>query len=350
MKRKAYVGIRAAYYKLEGARAVLDHAHAPRTGFTRSQNVHPEFSHFNCGYYYHEASSCAEALELMLEKHKQVTGKKVRSDCNVLFEHVVWLSEHQYTQLERKYGHERVRDAFLARLKIYAESVRQEFGFEPIGIDLHLNDEGHYEGHDEGNCDQGSERSLSNEIDVKENQFGQNGSRFIPNVHAHLFYFNYDFKKRVAPLRHLMNSGKDEKGRTNALNPNFVRLQDLVAEPFKDMGFERGESKLVTGREHETKEQFVLSKLKATQQENDLLQQKCEVLARQLDLQRVERAQLAEQIFEQKNEAASWAAEIQKLKDQFYHLQQLIKQRAIAAVRQFAVRLNQLTSQNKPSR
>jgi chromosome segregation ATPase len=146
-----------------------------------------------------------------------------------------------------------------------------------------------------------------------------------------------------------MNNGKDENGRTNALNPNFVRLQDLVAAPFADMGFERGESKLVTGRDHEVKEQFVLSKLKAKQQENDVLQQKCEALAQQLDLLRAEQVQLAEQIVEQKNEAASWAAEIQKMKDQFHHLQQLIKQRAVAAVRQFAARLNQLTSASKPT-
>lgn len=323
MKRRAFVGIRAAYYKLESAWAVLDHAHALRSGFTHSQNVHPEFSHLNSGHYYHGASSCAEALELMLEKHKQVTGKKVRSDCNVLFEHVVWLSEHRYTQLERKYGHERVKEAFLVRLKVYAESVQREFGFEPIGLDLHLFDEGHFE---------------------------QGGGQFVRNIHAHVQFFNYDFKKRVAPLRHLMNNGKNEKGRTNALNPNFVRLQDLVAEPFKNMGFERGESKLVTGREHEVKEQFVLSKLKAKQHENDVLQQKCESLARQLDLQRAEQTQLAEQIVGQRQEAASWAAEIQKLKDQFHHLQQLIKQRAVAAVRQFALRLNQLTSHNKPSR
>ncbi len=339
MKKKAFVGIRAAYYKIDSAWAVLDHAHALRAGFTHSQHVHPEFSHLNSGYYYHGASSCAEALELMLEKHKQVTGKKVRSDCNVLFEHVVWLSEHQYSLLEQKYGRERVRDAFLARLKVYAESVRQEFGFEPLGIDLHLRDEGHYEEQDD-----------PNEIGVKGEQFGQNGSRFVPNIHAHLQFFNYDFKKRVAPLRHLMNSGKDESGRTNALNPHFVRLQDLVATPFKNMGFERGESKLVTGREHEAREEFVLSKLKAKQHENDVLQQKCESLARQLDLQRAEQTLLANQIVQQKREAASWDTKIQKLKAEFHHLQQLIKQRAVAAVRQFALRMNQLASPNKPSR
>lgn len=161
MKKKAYAGGRTAYYKLDRARAVLDHAHALRSGFTRSQNVHPEFSHLNSGHYYHDASSCAEALELMLEKHKEITGKKVRSDCNVLFEHVVWLSEHQYSLLEKKYGHERVRAAFLARLKVYAESVRQEFGFEPLGVELHLFDEGHYE---------------------------QGGGQFVRNIHAHVFF------------------------------------------------------------------------------------------------------------------------------------------------------------------
>lgn len=350
MKKKACVGSRAAYYKLERARAVLDHAHSPRSGFTRSQNVHPEFSHFNCGYYYHEASSCAEALELMLEKHKEVTGKKVRSDCNVLFEHVVWLSEHQYSLLEQKYGRERVRDAFLARLKIYAESVRQEFGFEPLGIDLHLRDEGHYEGHDEGQYDQGSERSLSNEIDEKGNQSGPNGSRFIPNVHAHLYFFNYDFKKRVAPLRHLMNCGKDEKGRTHTLNPNFVRLQDLVAAPFKNMGFERGESKLVTGREHQTKEQFVLEKLKATQQANEALEQERSQLAEQLLQQRAEHMQLAQQIVVQRQEVATWASEVQRLKDQFAQLQQLIKQKALTAIKQFAMRFSQSSPTHKPTR
>lgn len=322
MKKTAFVGAKTYYYKLDAARAVLDHAHALRSGFTRSQNVHPEFSHLNHGYYYQGASSCCDALDLMLEKHKQVTGKKVRSDCNVIFEHVVWLSENQYSRLEQHYGAERIRDAFLARLRVYAQSIRKEFGFEPLGIDLHF-DEGHY-------CD--------------------NQKRFIRNIHAHVQFFNYDFEKHIAPLRHLMNKGKDHKGRTNALNPNFVRMQDLVAEPFKNMGFERGESKLITGHEHQNKELFVLNKLKAAQQATDKLQQERSQLAVQLNQQRSEQLQLTEQIVIQRNEVASLAQEVHKLKDQFQHLQQLIKQRAIAAVRQFASRLTRPQSSNKPTR
>ena len=127
-------------------------------------------------------------------------------------------------------------------------------------------------------------------------------------------------------------------------------MQDLVALPFKNLGFERGVSKLITGREHQSKETFVLSKLIAAQQAKQALEHERDQLVDQLYAQRVEQRQLAQQIVLQRQESASWAAEIQKLKEQFYLLQQLIKQRAVAAVRQFAVRMNQLTSANKPTR
>jgi len=228
----SYVGVKAYYYKREAALAVLDHAHALRNGFTRSQNVLTEFTHENTGFYYHEAKSCTQALELMCERHKQVTGRKVRSDNNVLFEHVVWLSDRQYTELEERFGKKRVKAAFLKRLKQYAESVKQEFGFEPLGIDIHM---------DEGHVDSSS-------------------GKFTRNTHAHVQFMNYDFSKRRAPLRHMMKKGKDQQGKTNQLNPKFERLQTLVYEQFKGLGFQRGKSKLVTGREHLTKEQFVKNK------------------------------------------------------------------------------------------
>ncbi len=336
MKKTAFVGSNTRYYKLPAAMAVLDHAHAKREGFTRSQNVRSEHTSLNCGFYYHDATSCAEVLQLMLERHKKVTGKKVRSDCNVLFEHVVWLSEHRYRQLEQAHGPERVRDAFMARLQRYAESLRQEFGFEPLGIDIHY-DEGHY-----------STNMQRNDLDEVHHSASE--QRFVRNIHAHVQFFNYDFSARRAPLRHLMNSGTDQQGRTNALNLNFVRMQDLVAAPFKSLGFERGVSKLITGREHESKEAFVIGKLLAAKQAKDALEHERDQLVDQLVAQRVEQRRLEQQIVLQRQEAALWTTEIQKLKNQFHQLQQLIRQGAVAAVRQFALRINQLTSSNKPAR
>ncbi len=79
MSDKHFVAVRCRYYKSLEAKAILDHADAKRIGFTNSNNVHWEHSMHNTGYYYHGAKSCAEALELMMKKHKMVTGKKFES-------------------------------------------------------------------------------------------------------------------------------------------------------------------------------------------------------------------------------------------------------------------------------
>lgn len=228
------VGVHCCYYKRKEAIPVLDHADAKRSGLTNSENVHWERSTDNAGYYFHGASSCAEALDLMCQKHKEVTGKKVRVDNNVLFEHVLCLSEKHYSKLEKLNGKDKVKLATIKRLKQYAIAVKSGLGVEVLGLDLHL-DEGRYE-------------ALEN-------------NRFIRNVHAHVQFMNYDFSRKVAPLRHLMAKGLNNNGKTNTLNPHFVKIQDLAFEAFKDLGFLRGESKSITNKKHLSKELFVKQKI-----------------------------------------------------------------------------------------
>tara|TARA_R110001583_G_scaffold164736_2_gene317221 strand:- start:3237 stop:4076 length:840 start_codon:yes stop_codon:yes gene_type:complete len=234
-----HVCVRTRYYKAGPALAILDHAHALRNGFTRSQNVITAISHNNAGTYFSGTTSSLEAFEIMCERYKETTGKKCRSDFNALFEHILIFSENVYTDLEQKHGSERLKRSLLLQLKKYAEKIKKEFGFEPLGIDLHL---------DEGLIDQ------------------QTG-KVRRNIHAHIQFFNYDFDKRVAPLRHLMRKGVDENGRTQQLNPNFVLMQDIAGNLFSKAGFKRGESKDVTGREHLKKEGFVKQELKLREEE-----------------------------------------------------------------------------------
>lgn len=234
MEGSPKVSVRCCYYKFKAAKAVLDHADANRNGFTNSDNVHWERSVDNVGYYFHGANSCTEALDLMCQKHKDITGKKIRVDNNVLFEHVICLSEKHYSKLEELNSADKVKQATMKRLKQYALAVKAEFGFEPLGIDFHL-DEGRYE--------------------------ALEANRFIRNVHAHIQFINYDFSKKVAPLRYLMAKGLNENGKSNSLNPNFEKMQDLAFESFKGLGFHRGESKSVTNKKHLNKEQFVKQKI-----------------------------------------------------------------------------------------
>jgi hypothetical protein len=283
----AYVGVKAYYYKKQAAVAVLDHAHSLRNGFTHSQNVIPEYTHENIGFYYHNAKSCSHALDLMCIKHKTVTGKKVRSDNNALFEHVVWLSEDQYAKLEEKHGKTRVKSAFLIRLQMYAASVKLEFGFEPLGIDIHM-DEGH--------------------IDLET-------GKIIRNVHAHVQFMNYDFSNKLAPLRHMMKKGLDNNGRTPQLNPKFELLQSLVHKQFRDLGFNRGISKTVTGREHLKKEDFVKLKFVELQKSVETLSEKNVELETKLKLQQ-HKFNLAEKNVNSKREEYNWLSiQVEKLNE-----------------------------------
>jgi hypothetical protein len=239
-----HVCVRTRYYKSNAAIAVLDHANALRNGFTRSQNVIPALSGDNVGVYFSDSNSSLEAFEKMCIRYKETTGKKCRSDFNALFEHILIFSADTYDELEKKHGHDRLKNAMLGQTKMYATEIQKRFGFEPLGIDLHL---------DEGTFDPITGKTKR-------------------NVHAHVQFFNYDFDKKIAPLRHLMRKGKDENGQTHQLNPNFVMMQDIAGDLFSKAGFKRGETRDVTGRKHMEKEAFVRHKLSLMEQEIQSLQ------------------------------------------------------------------------------
>lgn len=294
---KAFAAVRTKYYKVDKAYSILDHSNANRNGFTRSANVNPELSMNNVGLYVKGCKNGSQALEQACARYKEVTGKKTRKDFNLLFEHIVILSEEQYVKMEKKYGETKAKQLVVNYLRKYAVQIKKEFGFEPIGIDLHL-DEGRYE---EG--------------------------RFVRNIHAHVSFFNYDFKNKLAPLRHLMAKGKNSKSRTNQLNPNFEKMQDIVANTFSPLGFERGESKNVTGREHLQKEKFVKEKLNEMTQTVEVLNIRNQELKSQLTLQKQKSDQLSDEIKIQETKKHWLESKISNLTNLADELELAIKKR-----------------------
>lgn len=294
---KAFATFRGAYYKIDKAFIILDHSKPNRNGVTRSANVNPEFSQNNIGLYTKGCKSASEALEYACTRYKQVTGKKVRKDFNLLFEHIVILSEQQYLRIESKYGDAKAKKLLMSYLRKYAMQIKKEFGFEPLGIDLHL-DEGRYE-----------------------------GGRFVRNIHAHVSFFNYDFINKIAPLRHLMVKGKGAKSRTNQLNPHFEKMQDIVANTFKPLGFERGESKNVTGREHLKKEKFVKEKLNEMTQTLEGLSNRNQALESELTLKKQRSEELSSEIQIQETKKNWLESKINNLTNLADELESAIKNR-----------------------
>lgn len=210
---KNFVAVRTKYYKKNDATRVIDHALRKHRN---SENVIDSRTHQNFG---------AGAIDLprQMQRYKEATGRSPRKDMNLVFEHVLVLSKDQLTKCTKKGLHEAVQG--------YMKQIRQEWGFEPMGYRMHL-DEGHY------------------------NKQG----KFIANPHAHIYFFNYDFEKKRSPLRDLMVKGKNDKGKSPALNPHFVKIQDIAAESFRKLGFRRGISKGEKNKKHQEKAEFVLSK------------------------------------------------------------------------------------------
>jgi hypothetical protein len=308
---KAYVAVKTRYYKREAANAVLDHANALRNGFTRSENIYPMFSSKNASLYPKGCSSGIEALEKACLRYKEVTGKKVRSDFNVLFEHVVVLSESHYSKLEKIWGVEETKKRAMKFLVAYAKEIKREYGFEPIGIEQHFFDEGHYD---------------------------TNG-KFIRNIHAH-FFFNYDFFRKVAPLRHLMLRGKNEHGRTNKFNPNFEKMQDIAAKVFAPLKFKRGVSQSVTGRKHQSKEVFVREKLAKMEETLSESEQQVFELREQVARHKKQSNDLTEEVANLQKRRDWLTERVDELQGYMHSLEQAVKQKC----RQTLIQLNRKAS------
>ena len=318
---KNFVAVRTEYYKYGDAVALLDHVNVRRNGFTKSANVvRPELTVHNAQYVYQNASKPLEALDIVIERHTKLKGKRPRSDFNMLFEHVLVMSEEHFSHLEKRFGTQKVARGILRGLQQYAEQIKKEFGFEPLAISLHL-DEGH-------------DKYLFTKEGVKKT--------FIRNVHAHIDFYNYDFKSDVAPLRHLMQMGKDENGKTNPLNPNFVRMQDIAGEVFKSVGFRRGISQLVTGKKHLKKERFVLQKLAETEA-------KVKQSEQQFQQKKANQAKLNADIQQQLQEKQILAAEIVEKRTLRDKLDRMIDQLREKANSLTAVQLRKLMSRFKPT-
>jgi len=287
MEKKEFISVRTAFYKnnemtlqrtktkykkdekgnkvkeqysenihYKGTEELIDHI--LRTGNTNSNNIKKELTKFNKNFISEnfESNDLFDVYLTAKNDYLKATNKNVRSDMNTTFENVIVFSEDQIINIENRikqlnpsFNDEQVHDLLTKKLSKYLQKFGENeekngHGMRFLGGTLHF-DEGHYD---------------------------KNG-QWKRNIHAHLLFFNYDFKNKISPLKHLSISSRIYQPgvpeneqisfyQTPELNPNFVAIQDRAAEIFKPFGFRRGISKLITGKEHLSKEKFVQEKLK----------------------------------------------------------------------------------------
>lgn len=225
---KRYVSARTKYYKKNTGASLSNQIYRIVNSSYNAADcntVHERLTHLN--FYNHLYSKTA-----LRKLHKEVSGRRPRSDFNEIFEHLLIFSRDQVNEIQRK-NHENgltIEAVFKAQIDEYCRHIKEKYGFEPIGYAFHL-DEGH----------------ISKDGD------------FLTNPHCHIEFYNYDFKRKLSPLKKIQKKVKvDGK---NEVNPAFSDFQDIAASAFQKLGFERGEKLQSKYKKHLQKEKYVKNKL-----------------------------------------------------------------------------------------
>lgn len=228
---KNFVCVNAKYYKNSNAAGELGHVNRL---FKDNVNAFKEYTKDNFG-----------SSDNLLNEYKKIhakrnsVGKKAQKNATTYIDSVMSFSLEQWEKLEKKYGSEYLQKAMKKIMNNYMQDMKETYGFEPVGYNFHL-DEGH------------------------------NKNEFKRNVHAHVVFYNYDFKTKTSPHRKMKKS-------------DFSAWQDMAEKHMRKAGFIRGISKETTNNEHVEKDEFVDKKLKEKQEELDYINSDITVKNEELD-------------------------------------------------------------------
>ena len=211
-----YISVNAKYYKAtEVSKRAKHNDRSAKIDYLLPsenrifQNIENNYGQFSMG----------EKFSLLNQQKKQIQNEKgfYKDGGNDLIEMVVSLSEEQALFYLNQEGGD---DKLFSGFEQLANDIKLKFGFEPVGISMHL--------------DEGFVNPLG---DVKY------------NIHAHLDFLNFDFEKEKTVLRNMKKN-------------DWKHLQDLAAKSFqkKDLDFIRGEQKLDNSKDHLEKNDYIASK------------------------------------------------------------------------------------------
>lgn len=239
---KKFVSNNFKYFKNSKAKGAFGHIHRL---FKENKNAFPEYTKNNFGTG-DLLNKYNEVYERVNERKKELKTKRLNEKSNTFIDGAFVFSVEKWEELEKEFHQEELQKMITERMNKYMIGFKNKFGFEPLGFEMHL---------DEGHEKQIEAKKNNTEIILKR------------NIHAHVSFFNYDFKNDTAPLR-------------NMKKKDWAKCQDLAYECFKDLGFDRGISKEITNNQHLEKDAFVEEKQKKLieelKQKNEIIKQKNE--------------------------------------------------------------------------
>jgi hypothetical protein len=172
-----------------------------------------------------------------LEEAKKANKLALQNNSNTFIDSVLIFDSVQF----EKCLNEGQKDEIEQATKDFMNEYKKTYGFEPLGFEFHL---------DEGTAiDFDKYEKLDIEEQEKYVAIDNDSEAFTTeyikkNIHAHAVFLNYDFEQNKSCLR-------------NMRKRDWENSQDLLHKHFRKFGFERGEKKQTSKKDHKNKTDFV---------------------------------------------------------------------------------------------
>ncbi|MCK8120638.1 plasmid recombination protein [Pseudoalteromonas sp. 2CM32C] len=172
-----------------------------------------------------------------LEQAKKANNLALQKNSNTFIDSVLIFDSVQFEKCLNDGKKNEIEQA----TKNFMNEYKNLYGFEPIGFEFHL-DEGTTIDFDKYERLDTEEQKKYVALDNPDEDFT---TEYIKkNVHAHAVFLNYDFEQNKSCLR-------------NMRKKDWENSQDLLHKHFKKFGFDRGEKKQTSKKDHKNKADFV---------------------------------------------------------------------------------------------
>ena len=227
---KSYCAVNAKYYKNSNIEEI---GHVLRQ-MAVNVNAIEGLTYQNFGQSFGDVN-LKEHYKNRLDDAKLANKYALQENSNTFIDSVLIFNHKLFNKCLEEGKKEEIEQA----TKDFMFDFKDEFGFEPIGFEFHL-DEG-----TEIDLDVYDKLTEEEKAEYEEAEPDNLGSNYVKkNIHAHAIFLNYDFDKNKSCLR-------------NMTKKNWSYSQDLLHKHFKKFGFERGEKKLTNKQDHMHKSDYI---------------------------------------------------------------------------------------------
>lgn len=236
MSKKHYCANNTKYYK-HSSRSEIDHVIRV---MKKNENAFPDLTPDNFGFTFdNESLNLKQNYELKLSEAKNQNPSAIQKQSNTFIDSVlVFDHELMHEILKSENGQERIEQS----IKNYMGDFKNEYGFEPVGFQFHV-DEGTFYTENEYNNYLTDEDFKKKLVKTTNPETGEDGY-LKQNFHAQAIFLNFDKETGKSCLR-------------NMRKQDWRDCQDLLHKHFKEYGFDRGEPKQTAEKDHKNKDAFI---------------------------------------------------------------------------------------------